>query len=296
MQGALRAASAHVGTIHGARRDEGGRSFERRHVCAVRAPYARGARCLRAVPGALVRVLGAVLLCLRDRSLKGACQCATGAEHLQCHTISLAPCNCFCNSVYRVDTLTATQTLCRKCFCKATRLSCCSFHSACTDAPSLHAAQVPRRFEFCGLDAKHGHTLAAEPDLSAAPVAATNPPAPIAQPISEEGTASDQDGGAEQSERRALLAADYRRCGPLCRASPQWRPHRAGSGPTQMRRLSRLRCIRRNVCAQPKAGSSDFLFACHVLVSKGSSSLRISFPKYFSQPGWPALRQGAVRG
>lgn len=82
---------------------------------------------------------------------------------------------------------------------------------------------MPRRFEFCGLDAKHGHGLAAARDSAAAPRAAADPPVPASQPVSEtsaqppapssqavseEATGREQDGGAGQSERRALLAVE----------------------------------------------------------------------------------------
>ena len=85
---------------------------------------------------------------------------------------------------------------------------------------------MPRRFEFCGLDAKQGHSLAAGRDPAAAPEAAAEPlasfsppiselygqpPAPSSPAFSEEGTGNEQDGGAGQSERRALLAVERER-------------------------------------------------------------------------------------
>ena len=93
------------------------------------------------------------------------------------------------------------------------------------------AAQVPQRFEFCGMDAKHGHSLAAGHDSAAAPEAAAEPPASSSPPISElygqppapsspvvseDAAGSEQEGGAGQSERRALLAVEreaiYSKC------------------------------------------------------------------------------------
>ena len=133
---------------------------------------------------------------------------------------------------------------------------------------------MPRRFEFCGLDAKQGHSMAAGHDPAAAPEAAAEPPASSSAPmselygqppaasspaVSEEGTGSEQDGGAGQSERRALLAVERERIySRRARHSAELVHSCALVKQVQVLGLCRLRGrMSSKVCAQLKARLPD---------------------------------------